>query len=153
MPTKNQALGNSGEIAISKLVVCPQCNKPKHLTRLPKNFQCADVICKFCGFLAQVKATTLKDGSDELPDAILGAAWEPQHEQIMADIYHGLYIVGFDSSGKLKRIDFVPAHILRVTPEIFEPRKPLSDSAKRAGWQGFMIRLNKVPTVGIKRIY
>ena len=153
MTTKNQVLGDSGEMAVSKLISCPRCNKPKHLTRLPKNFQCADVICKFCGFLAQVKSTTLKDGSEDLPDSILGAAWGPQHEQIMAGIYHGLYIVGYDSSSKLKRIDFVPAHILQVTPEVFEPRKPLSSTAKRAGWQGFMIRLNKVPAVGIKRVY
>lgn len=153
MPTKNQALGDKGEIAISKLIPCPRCNKPKHLTRLPTNFQCADVICKFCGFLAQVKATQLRGSGTELPSTILGAAWGPQHEQIIAGIYHGLYIVCYDSTDKLVRIDFIPAHILQVTPEIFEPRRPLSETVKRAGWQGFIIRLDKVSAVGIKRVY
>jgi len=153
MPTRHQALGEKGEIAVARLLACPRCNKPKHLTRLPPNFQCADVICKFCGFLAQVKATKLKGNETELPETILGAAWEPQHEQIIAGIYHGLYIVCYDSLDKLLRIDFIPAHILQVTPEVFQPRKPLSETARRAGWQGFMIRLNKVPAVGIKRVY
>jgi hypothetical protein len=153
MPTKNQALGEKGESAVAQRISCPRCNKPKQLTRLPANFQCADVICKFCGFLAQVKATKLRGTTTELPAVILGAAWGPQHEQIIAGIYHGLYVVCYDSAEKLVRIDFIPAHILQVTPEVFEPRKPLSESAKRAGWQGFMIRLDKLPAVGVKRVY
>ena len=97
MATARQQLGIKGEKAVCDRVPCPRCNKKRHLTRLPTNFQCADVICKFCGFLAQVKATTLADEA-RLPDRILGAAWGPQHEQITAGIYHGLFIAGF--SGK-----------------------------------------------------
>jgi type II restriction enzyme len=118
---------------------------------LQKNFQCADLICKFCGYLAQVKAVTLA-GSD-LPDRILGAAWGPQHEQIIAGIYHGLFIAGFSKGGRLVRIDYVPAHILETTPEIFEPRTPLSSTAKRAGWQGFYYNVTKLPPVGISQVY
>lgn len=152
MATKHQTLGEKGEIAVSQLIPCPRCNKPKHLTRLPPNFQCADIICKFCGFLAQVKTTRLKGSNSNLPSTVLGAAWGPQHEQIIAGIYHGLYIVCYDKSDTLARIDFIPAHILQATPEIFEPRKPLSESAKRAGWQGFVIRLDRVSAIGIKQV-
>lgn len=152
MATDNQLMGEKGEKAVCSLVPCPRCNKPNHLTRLPTNFQCADVICKFCGFLAQVKSTKLKNGSTDLPDKILGAAWGPQQEQILSDIYHGLFIVCYDEQLKLIRMDFIPAHILKVTPDIFEPRKPLSENAKRAGWQGFIIRLDKVPKIGIRQI-
>ena len=86
MATARQQLGDKGERAVGEHVPCPRCNRPRHLARLPKNFQCADLICKFCGYLAQVKATTLADGTTELPTRILGAAWEPQHEQITAGI-------------------------------------------------------------------
>ncbi len=153
MATANQKLGEQWEKAISDLVSCPRCNKHKHLTRLPVNFQCADVICKFCGFLAQVKSTGLTEGKSDLPDYVLGAAWKPQQEQIIAGIYHGLYVVCYDQKDKLVRIDFIPSHILQVTPQVFQPRIPLSDTARRAGWQGFIIRLSELPRIGIKQLY
>jgi type II restriction enzyme len=138
---------------VSEHVACPRCNKRRHLSRLPTNFQCADVICKFCGFLAQVKAVTLPEGSSDRPSRLLGGAWRPQHEQIIAGIYHGLYGVGFAPSGTLVWIDYVPAHILQATPSVFEPRRPLSSTARRAGWQGFVFNLDQIPVIGIHRVY
>jgi type II restriction enzyme len=109
------------------------------------------LICKFCGYLAQVKAVTLS--GEDLPKKVLGGAWAPQHEQIIAGIYHGLFIAGFSPSGRLVRIDYVPAHVLQTTPELFEPRTPLSQTAKRAGWRGFYYNLNKLPPVGRAQVY
>lgn len=151
MATPYQRLGNKGEAVVSKHVPCPRCNRARHLSKLPRNFQCADLICKFCGYLAQVKATTLQ--GEDLPEKVLGGAWRPQHEQIIAGIYHGLFIVGFSAGGGLMRIDYVPAHILQNTPEIFEPRKPLRPTAKRAGWRGFYYNLSKLPPIGVSQLY
>jgi hypothetical protein len=153
MPTAKQLLGAKGEAAVSKHVNCPRCGRKRHLTRLPQNFQCADVICKFCGYLAQVKALTLAQGSDELPRRVPGAAWGPQQEQMLAGIFHGLYFVGFSSAGKLVRIDYVPGHVLQASPNVFEPRKPLGPNAKRAGWTGFTYNLENLPLIGIQRVY
>jgi type II restriction enzyme len=153
MPTKHQSLGAKGEKAVSDHVACPRCNRMKHLSKLQKNFQCVDLICKFCGYLAQVKATTLEEGSDELPRKLLGPAWAPQHEQIIAGIYHGLFIVGFTPRIRLVFIDYVPAHVLQACPEVFEPRNPLRSTAKRAGWRGFNYNLEKLPAIGIMRVY
>jgi len=111
------------------------------------------VICKFCGFLAQVKAVTLTDGSEELPDRVMGAAWRPQQEQIIAGIFHSLYVAGFSSKLELIRIDYVPSHMLQATPNVFQPRAPLSATAKRAGWQGFNYDLTKLPRIGIQRVF
>lgn len=151
MATRQQTLGKKGEQAVHDLVACPRCRRTRHLTPLPANFQCADMICKFCGFLAQVKAVTVR--SSRLPDRVLGAAWGPQHEQIMAGIYQPLIIAGFDQSATLASIDYVPAHILAATPSVFEPRKPLSANARRSGWQGFYYNLSRLPTIGIQRLY
>jgi hypothetical protein len=121
---------------------------------LPVNFECADIICKFCGFLAQVKAVRLGEGVTELPDRILAAAWKPQQDRILAGIYHGLYLVGYEQDAKtLVLIDFVPPHIIEATPSAFEPRKPLQSTAKRAGWTGFMLNVSVLPKIGIRRIY
>ena len=149
--TPKQEIGYQGESEVRQRVPCPRCRRPRHLTPLGPNFQCADLICKFCGYLAQVKSITVP--GDSLPDRILGAAWGPQHEQIVAGIYQPLSIAAFSPLGLLKWIDFVPAHILQACPTVFEPRKPLSASARRAGWQGFYYNLTQLPQVGIKRVF
>ena len=119
---------------------------------LPTNFQCADLICKFCGFLAQVKATTTVQ-RDRLPGRILGGAWRPQHEQIVAGIFQPLFIAGFSSSGRLESIHYIPAHVLQSAPQVFQPRAPLSPTARRAGWTGFIYDITQIPAVGISKVY
>jgi hypothetical protein len=109
------------------------------------------VICKFCGFLAQVKAVTTIDGT--LPARVLGGAWSPQRDQILAGIFQALFVVAVSADGSLLAIDYVPAHILQATPTVFEPRNPLAASARRAGWQGFVYRLDRLPPIGVARVY
>jgi hypothetical protein len=149
--TGKQELGDAGERAVRDLVPCPKCGRARHLTPLAANFQCADLICKFCGYLAQVKSVTIK-GTD-LPERILGAAWGPQHEQIVAGIFQPLFVCAYTPAGDLVSIDYIPAHILQAAPDVFEPRKPLSASARRAGWTGFYYNLTRLPRIGIKRVY
>lgn len=146
MATKQQALGKRGEAAVHDHVACPRCRRVYHLTPLPVNLQCADMICKFCGFLAQVKAVTVR--GPDLPERVLGAAWGPQHEQIMAGIYHSMFVARYDATARLLSIDYVPAHILAATPSVFEPRPRLSATARRSGWQGFYYNLGRLPAVG-----
>lgn len=79
MATNKQILGKFGEQAVVKNCTCPKCKKNKTLKLLPSNFKCADIVCDFCGYLAQVKSSTVKN-VDTLPHQILGAAWGPQKE-------------------------------------------------------------------------
>lgn len=58
----SQAQTWGGERLLVKEAACPECERTKILKRLPANFRCAAVICEFCGYLAQVKASTSKDG-------------------------------------------------------------------------------------------
>jgi hypothetical protein len=76
------------------------------LVRLPANFKCADVICDFCGYLAQVKAaSTEKIGS--VPKSVLGAAWGPQQERMKAGIYFPLFLVLIAEEQSI--LDLLPA--------------------------------------------
>jgi len=150
-PTAKQVPGRKGEDTVRARIACPRCRRPKTLTSLPANFECADVICKFCGFLAQVKAVTIS--GEQLPARVLGAAWGPQHERILDGVFQPLFVVGFDAPGSLVKIDYVPAHSLQSSPQVFEPRTPLSSSARRAGWQGFTYNLAHLPRIGIARIF
>ena len=139
MATSKQLLGKRGEELVAKSCNCPRCKRPRTLRRLPVNFKCADVICDFCGYLAQVKTTSVKD-VDQLPKTILGAAWRVQKERMDAGVYFPLFLVLV--AGKKKSIFYLAADL--QTPTLFEARKPLSQDAKRAGWQGFMYVLSEI---------
>lgn len=140
MPTAKQVLGKRGEQLVTATQRCPQCKKIKTLTSLPQNFKCADVICDFCGFLAQVKTFT-SHKPNVLPAQIPGAAWGPQKQRMDAGIYYSLYLVAVSPKGMSHGMWYLPAEL--QTPEMFVARKPLSSGARRAGWQGFMIDLRK----------
>lgn len=141
MATKRQQLGLFGEQRVTKDCECPSCKRSKTLIRLPPNFKCADVICDFCGYLAQVKASTVKN-VDELPRAILGAAWGPQQERMQAGIYFPLFLVLATNDLASYSIFYLSADLQR--PEMFKPRKPLSETARRAGWTGFLYDIEPV---------
>ena len=139
MPTEKQALGQKGEELVVQKCYCPRCKRKRTLKRLPTNFKCADVVCDFCGYLAQVKAVTVKS-VEQVPDRILGAAWGVQQERMAAGIYLPLFIVLM--KGRESSIFYLSTDA--QTPDMFVPRKPLSETARRAGWQGFVYDLRKV---------
>lgn len=139
MATAKQDLGAWGEQFVAKKCSCPKCKKLGALKRLPTNFKCADLICDFCGFLAQVKAMNVK-ALTPLPKQVLGAAWGPQKDRMDAAIYFPLYLVLKAPTGQA--IYYLPTDL--QNPNLFVARKPLSASAKRAGWQGFMYDLTTI---------
>ncbi len=141
MPTKHQQLGEAGEIIVAKSRSCPKCKRAKTLKRLPTNFKCADVVCDFCGYLAQIKTTRVKD-IERLPDRILGAAWGPQQDRMKAGIYFPMFIVLMKDGSQDHSVFYLSADL--QPPEMFLPRRPLSKSAKRAGWQGFVYDMSVV---------
>ena len=141
MTTEQQITGEIGERLVAKLCACPKCKRVRTLKRLPTNFKCADLICDFCGFLAQVKACKLDD-PESPPDTILGAAWAPQKQRMDSSIYFPLYVVAFAKHGRKRAIYYLSADLQE--PEIFQPRSPLAAGARRAGWQGFIYRLTDI---------
>jgi len=140
MATARQILGTFGEEKVVKFCTCPRCKRSETLVRLPPNFKCADVICDFCGYLAQVKAAIVRDlGS--VPKAVLGAAWGPQKERMDASVFFPLFLVLVDSNKKYS-IFYLSADL--QMPTMFRPRAPLSANARRAGWQGFIYDFTQV---------
>ena len=136
--TAKQELGDVGEAIVVKRCRCWKCGRARTLKKLAKNFKCADVICDFCGALSQVKAKTTDDVS-VLPNEILGAAWGPQKARMDEGIFFTLYLV-------LKNAKKCSVWILKAEDQsdaLFKPRKPLSINARRAGWQGFVYKLEE----------
>lgn len=140
--TSRQKLGKFGEkLVVTKIQACPSCKRERTLRLLRTNFRCADIICDFCGFLAQVKTSTVKDVM-VLPKRVLGAAWLPQKERMDAGIYFPLFLVLVTDNRRKYAIYYLSADLQSV--EMFKPRKKLSSRAKRAGWQGFTYDLDAV---------
>jgi len=147
MATSKQLLGNWGEKLVAGSCDCPKCKRPKTLKQLPTNFKCADLICDFCGFLGQVKSMTVPDAS-RLPRQILGAAWSPQKERMDSGIYFPLFLVL--KAPTEHAIYYLPTDF--QSPALFSARNPLSSTARRAGWQGFMYVLAAVPDGAFVRL-
>jgi type II restriction enzyme len=147
MATNKQKLGEFGEILVVKSCHCPKCKKRRTLKRLPANFKCADLICDFCGYLGQVKSKTVKS-VDQLPKTILGAAWEPQRERMEAGIYFPLFLVLV--ADKDTAVYYLSADL--QIANMFVPRKPLSSTARRAGWQGFTYDLTQLQEGAVVRL-
>ena len=139
--SERKSLGNWGEKKVSEICFCPSCKRRGVIKLLPVNFKCADLICDFCGYLSQVKTSVVTDVS-VIPRKILGAAWEPQRERMAAAIYFSLYLVLVLKDRSDFSIFFLSKDLQE--DEMFVPRKPLSPTAKRAGWQGYFLQLNNV---------
>ena len=148
MPTDKQKLGEFGEVRVIKDCRCPKCKRGKTLKRLPPNFKCADLICDFCGYLAQVKTNTSRD-INKLPSKVIGAAWGPQKDRMDSAIYFPLFLVLVSKQDYA--IYYLSADL--QTPELFLARKPLSDKAKRAGWQGYYYDVSILPQGAMVRLF
>jgi hypothetical protein len=57
-----------------------------------------------------------------------------------AGIFFPLFIVLVTPDRRRRAVYYLPADL--QTPEMFTPRTPLRETARRAGWQGYMIRID-----------
>jgi hypothetical protein len=137
MPTSKQLLGFKAEKIVTRQCKCPGCKRSGTLKRLPPNFKCADIICDFCGYLAQVKGVTSKQLL-KCPARIAGAAWSVQSARMEAGIYFPLFVVLVAQNKSA--VFFLAADL--QDPTMFRPRRPLSPAAVRAGWRGFTYDLS-----------
>jgi len=148
MTTDKQILGEFGEQLVAKHMACPKCKKERTLKRLPPNFKCADLVCDFCGYLAQVKATNVSN-IELIPKKILGAAWKPQKERMDAGLYFPLFLVLVNKNKRKENAIYYLSADLQ-TESLFLKRKPLSASSKRAGWQGFYYNMEEAKSALVR---
>src|SRR5580704_10020147 len=108
---------------------CLNCERDE-LDQLPDNTPVSDFECYLCKSRYQLKG---KNG--RLGKKIPGAAYRPTIDAIRAGAMPEYVLVEFDT--RFATVVFVDAFPGRlITEERVEPRKPLSASARRAGWQG-----------------
>jgi len=111
------------------------------LDRLPNNTPVADFKCFVCERRYQLKA---KDGRFGLQ--IAGAAYRPTIESIRRGQMPEHIFVEFDRRfNTVVFVDAIPGRL--ITEDRILPRKPLSENARRAGWQGCNIVISGLPSV------
>ena len=108
---------------------CLNCERDV-LGQLPDNTPVADFECTECGSRYQLKGKNGRIGK-KLP----GAAYRPTIEAIRTGRMPEYVLVEFDT--RFATVVFVDAFPGRmITEDRIEARKPLTATARRAGWQG-----------------
>lgn len=128
--TENWVLNNS---------YCPSCGELP-LNEFENNRPVADFYCKKCN-----EEFELKSKKGKLSTIINDGAYESMIKRITSDTNPNFFFLTYDKN-TVNNFLVIPKQFF--TPEIIIKRKPLSITAKRAGWVGCNIDISKVPESG-----
>ena len=120
---------------------CPRCGC-EHIEQFENNKPVADFYCPVCGNQYELKSKNGKFGKK-----INDGAYDTMIERITGNHNPDFFLMAYSSSEyRVRDIMLVPKHFF--VPNIIERRKPLASTARRAGWVGCNILLNKIPAQG-----
>lgn len=126
---------------VSKEAYCPNCGGVS-LKRYSNNKPVADFYCDCCG-----EDFELKSKKDGLGSKIVDGAYRSMLSRITEVNNPNFFLLNYEiGSYQVLNFFIIPKHFF--VPEIIEKRMPLSESARRAGWVGCNILLNRIPAVG-----
>ena len=130
------------EWALSKLF-CPICGN--NFTESTNNTKVYDFSCSDCGQYFQLKSHNKKIGKK-----LIGSEYYSFINSLMKSTIPNFLLMQYqieNSEIVVQRVIFIPKTF--ITDEVIEKRKPLSITAKRAGWTGYNLLIYKIPTYGI----
>jgi type II restriction enzyme len=117
---------------------CPACESPK-LNVAPRNTVAVDYFCPSCESPFQ-----LKSQSKPLGTRIVDAAYSEMKRAIIEDRTPNLFVLHYDLDTWAVRTVLLVPHFAFALSAV-ERRKPLAPTARRAGWVGCNILLDKIP--------
>ena len=115
-----------------------QCDE---LRATPANTKAADFVCPACE-----ERYELKTFKNQYPKVIPDGAYKGLMSCILGGSVPSLVLLERNASWEVQTLTAV--HNLFITPEVVVSRKPLSISARRAGWIGCNIRLDRIADDG-----
>jgi len=128
------------EAWVDREVYCPNCGA--NVANYENNRPVADFFCPECS-----EDFELKSKSGSIGPRIVDGAHRTMLERLKSDNHPNFFLLNYDLRSLLIRNFFVvPKHFF--VPDIIEKRKPLSPTARRAGWVGCNILLNNIPLTG-----
>ena len=121
---------------------CPYCGNP-YVCHFENNRPVADYFCPHCREEYELKS---KNGS--ISNKIADGAYNTMIHRIESVNNPSFFFMQYSRTDlRVKNLLFVPKYFF--VPDIIEKRKPLTDTARRAGWTGCNIILKKIPEEGL----
>lgn len=129
---------------VSQNLYCPYCGS-SYISHFENNRPVADFYCPNCA-----EEYELKSKNGFMSNKVNGGAYAVMIERIKSVNNPNFFFLHYDKEKmQVKNLIMVPKYFF--VPEIVEKRRPLANTARRAGWTGCNILLKKVPEEG--RIY
>jgi len=125
---------------VNEYIYCPNCGSS--ILGYENNRPVADFYCPNCN-----EEYELKSKKDKLGKKIVDGAYTTMIKRLKSDSNPNFFFLNYDKTS-LDIINFLVVPKYFFVPEIIEKRKPLSSSARRAGWTGCNILLDTIPDSG-----
>jgi type II restriction enzyme len=122
-------------------VYCPNCGD-LNINQFESNRPVADFVCGACSEEYELESQKNKFGVK-----MLDGAYRTMCERLVASNNPNLLLLNYDIA-KLSVANFFVVPKQFFVQEIIEERKPLAQTARRAGWIGCNILLSEVPASG-----
>lgn len=126
---------------VDRVIFCPNCGN-LNIDKYPNNRPVADFYCISCSEEFELKSKNKSIGS-KIVDGAYGTMIERLQSQNNPNFFFLTYSL---DSLMVNNFMVIPKHFF--VPEIIEKRKPLSSTARRAGWVGCNILLQGIPESG-----
>jgi type II restriction enzyme len=120
-------------------IFCPSCGGI--ISEYINNKPVADFYCKKC-----IEDFELKSKKGKIGKTVTAGAYSKIIERINSSTKPNFFFMGYLESLSVNDFFVVPKHFF--ISEIIEKRKPLAESARRAGWIGSNILFSKIPKAG-----
>lgn len=121
---------------------CPNCGAIR-IYEFENNKPVADFYCVNCKEEFELKSK----GSKSIGNKIVDGAYSTMIERINSDNNPNFFFLTYDNTNwTVSNFMIIPKHFF--VSNIIEKRKPLAINARRAGWVGCNIELNKIPQKG-----
>ena len=119
---------------------CPSCGHG--LVPFPPGTKVYDFYSPLC-----TEKFQLKSARNSLSRTALGANYDATVEVLLRDTFPSLILLHYN---RLRWIveDLFVVHRACITTSCIIPRNPLSSKAKRSGWRGYNIALDRIPKIG-----
>ncbi len=129
------------EAWVNAWAYCPHCGNAK-MSQFPNNSPLADFLCGSCNEEFELKSQKGKFGAK-----VADGAYKTKCERLAASNNPNLLLMNYDlKSLSVVNLLIVPKH--SFVRDIIQERKPLAATARRAGWIGSNILLDRVPESG-----
>lgn len=129
------------EAWVLREMYCPSCGTAE-LSDFTNNKPVADFYCSVCSEEFELKSKNGRIGK-MVPDG----AYETMMKRLQSDKKPSLMVLNYEKNSKTVRdVSVIPKQFF--IPELIQKRKPLAETARRAGWVGCDIKIDRVPNFG-----